>query len=490
MGNMLYYGDNLEILIRHISDNSVDLIYLDPPFNSKANYNILYKEPTGEPSKAQVTAFEDTWHWSEESERAFRDIAEKAPAQVVDMMTSFRQFIKENNMMAYLTMMCIRLIELKRVLKDTGSIYLHCDPTASHYLKILMDTIFGVENFRNEIVWCYSGGGIPTKDFPRKHDVILRYSKTDKSFFTPIYRPYTQGTVQRGRTPVKGDRPLNPKGTPIPDWWFSNLECDHCGSKLSTNLKRIVSPTDPENLGYPTQKPEELLERIIKSSSKEDDIVLDPFCGCGTTVAVAQKLSRKWIGIDITHLAVNIIKWRLKSVFGLEPKKDYQIIGEPEDFSGAKELALQNRYQFQWWALSLINARPYADKKKGADTGIDGYIYFMKEKDKVGKVIVQVKSGNTSVKDIRDLGHVLEREKAEIAIFISLNEVTEPMKKEAVTKGFYKSQILKKDYPRIQILTLAEIFGGKQANIPYQLNPYKKAEIVDNSESLSLGFDQ
>jgi site-specific DNA-methyltransferase (adenine-specific) len=483
MRNMLYYGDNLEILIRHISDNSVDLIYLDPPFNSKANYNVLYKKPTGEPSKAQVTAFEDKWHWTEESERAFHDIAEKAPPQVVDMMTAFRQFIKENNMMSYLTMMCIRLLELKRVLKDTGLIYLHCDPTASHYLKILMDTIFGAENFRNEIAWCYRGGGYPKKDFGRRHDIIFRYSKSDDYIFDvdEVRDEYAEttkerfdhyiGNIRKGRD--FGTQTLNPFGKFPDDWWEL----------------QPIAPSAKERLGYPTQKPEKLLDKIIKASSKENDIILDPFCGCGTTVAVAQRLKRQWIGIDVTHLAINLIKWRLKHL-GLEPKKDYQVIGEPEDFSGAKELASQNRYQFQWWALSLINARPYADKKKGADTGIDGYIYFMEEKDKVGKVIVPVKSGNTSVKDIRDLGHVLEREKAEIAVFISLNEATEPMKKEAITKGFYKSQILKKDYPRIQILTIAEIFGGKQPSIPYQLNPYKNTEIVDNSENLSLDFDQ
>jgi len=490
MNDILYYGDNLDILRKYISDDSVDLIYLDPPFNSKANYNILYKEPTGEPSKAQVTAFEDTWHWTEEAEKAFHEIVEKAPASVVEMMTAFRQFIKHNDIMAYLTMMCIRLLELKRVLKDTGSIYLHCDPTASHYLKIVMDTIFEVKNFRNEIIWGYSGGGIPTKDFPRKHDIILRYSKTDKCFFVPIYRPYTRGTIERGRTAIKGNKVLNPEGTPIPDWWFSNLECDHCGNKLTANLKRIVSPTDPENFGYPTQKPEELLERIIKASSKEGDIILDPFCGCGTTVAVAQKLKRNWIGIDITHLAINIIKWRIKSTFGLEPKKDYKVVGEPEDLTGAVELASQNRYQFQWWALSLVDARPYGDKKRGADTGIDGFIYFVEEKNKIGKAIVQVKSGNTSVKDIRDLGHVLEREKAEIGVFISLHEATEPMRTEAVMKGFYKSKILQKDYQRIQILTINEILNEKQPAIPYHIQPYKKAEIVDTSENLKLDFEQ
>ena len=396
MENTLYYGDNLPILRRkdYIPDNSIDLIYLDPPFNSKKDYNILFKEPTGELSEAQITAFEDSWHWTQETEKTFDEIINTAPTtNIAEMMRAFRQFVGHNDVMAYLTMMCIRLIELKSVLKKTGSIYLHCDPTASHYLKILMDTIFGKENFRNEIVWGYSGGGIPTKDFPRKHDIILRYTKSNEYYYKPVYKAYTKGTIERGRTQVKGDIPLNKEGTPIPDWWFSNLECDKCGEKLSSNIKRIASPTDPENLGYPTQKSVELLSRIIEVSSKEDDIVLDPFCGCGTTITASQILNRKWIGIDITHLAINLIKARLKGMYGLEPKKDYQVIGEPEDLAGALELASQNRYQFQWWASSLIGAIAYGGKKKGADTGIDGILYFSDEKGKHKKVIVQVKSG-------------------------------------------------------------------------------------------------
>ncbi len=490
MKNTLYYGDNLDILRNNIPSESIDLIYLDPPFNSKADYNILYKEPTGEPSDAQITAFEDTWHWTEETERTFKEIVDTAPPNVVDMMTAFRKFIRRNDMMAYLTMMCIRLLELKRVLKSTGTIYLHCDPTASHYLKIVMDTIFGAKNFRNEIVWCYSGGGIPKNDFPRKHDIILRYTKSDEYFYNPIYRPYTRGTIERGRTPCKGNRALNPLGTPLPDWWFSNLECDHCGKKLSANLKRIASPTDPENLGYPTQKPEELLERIISTSTPNDSdkIILDPFCGCGTTITAAQKLNRKWIGIDITHLAINLIKWRLKNMFNLEPKKDYNIIGEPEDLAGAKELASQNRYQFQWWALSLINARPYGNKKKGADTGIDGLIYFYVDRDKVGKAIVQVKSGNVSVKDIRDLCHVIDREKAEIGIFITLKKPTRVMVKEAIKKGFYKSESFNKDFPKIQIYTIEELLQGKMPQIPYQIFPHKKAKAVDTSQKLKFDY--
>ncbi|MBI4823664.1 MAG: restriction endonuclease [Nitrospirae bacterium] len=466
MENTLYYGDNLNVLRTHIPDNSIDLIYLDPPFNSKTYYNILFAEPAGEPSKAQITAFEDTWHWTEETERTFQEIVDTAPTSVVEMMKAFRQFIKPNDVMAYLTMMCIRLLELKRVLKNTGSIYLHCDPTASHYLKILMDTIFGKKNFRNEVIWWYETGGIPKKDFSRKHDIIFRYSKSDKYIFRPkevmekrsdeVLRRIATGSLTATRSTGQHRHPS--------DVW-----------KIPT-----INAMAKERLGYPTQKPEALLEKIIKASSNKGDIVLDPFCGCGTANAVAQKLNRKWLGIDITHLAINLIKWRLKDMFGLKPKKDYKVIGEPEDLSGAMELASQNRYQFQWWALSLISARPYGDKKKGADTGIDGYIFFMDDKKEVKKAIVSVKSGKVSVKDIRELGQVIKRESAVLGILLTLEDPTTPMIREATTEGFYKSNLTKKNYPKIQIYTIKDILDAKRVNIPIQfsISPYKQAQGV------------
>ena len=248
---------------------------------------------------------------------------------------------------------------------------------------------------------------------------------------------------------------------------------------------------DSERLGYPTQKPETLLERIIKASSNAGDVVLDPFCGCGTTISVAQKLKRTWIGIDLTHLAVNLIKWRLKHMFDLEPKRDYAVIGEPEDMAGAKELAGQNRYQFQWWALSLIDARPYGDKKKGKDTGIDGFVYFTEEKGRTAKGIVSVKSGKTSVKDIRDLGHVIDRENAELGIFITLQPPTRDMITEAASKGLYRFKVTNKDYAKIQILTIEELLGGRRPKMPshYQVSSIKRAERVDESENLDLGLE-
>ncbi len=531
-GNALYYGDNLKVLREYIPDGSVDLIYLDPPFNSKADYNVLFKEPTGEPSRAQITAFEDTWHWTDETERAFKEIVETAPANVVEMARAFRQFVGANDMMAYLTMMCIRLLELRRVLKETGSIYLHCDPTASHYLKILMDTIFGKKNFRNEIVWKRTSAHNDPKRWGRVHDIILYYSKGDSYLWNTNYLPHNEEYKERFRySDLDGrkwtDDNLTAKGLSgggydyeykgirslwrVPYETMCRLDKEdrlHFTNKGGIRLKRyldelpgvpyqdLISDVPPinsqaaERLGYPTQKPEALLERIINASSNEGDIVLDPFCGCGTTITVAQKLNRQWIGIDLTHLAINLIKWRMKHMFYLEAKEDYEVIGEPEDLSGAMELAHQDRYQFQWWALSLIDARPYGDKKKGSDTGIDGFLYYFDDKDKVHKGIVSVKSGKVGVKDIRDLGHVIDREKANLGILLTLERPTKDMVSEAVKKGFFTSAGFGKDYPRLQILTVEEVLAGKQPQSPPTISAFKRAQSVDLSKNFRFDFDQ
>lgn len=532
MENTLYYGDNLDILKRYIKDETIDLVYLDPPFNSKSDYNILYKESTGKPSEAQITAFEDTWHWGEDAERTFQEIVDTAPAHVIEMMRAFRQFTGNNDMMAYLTMMCIRLIELRRVLKSTGSIYLHCDPTASHYLKILMDTIFGKNNFRNEIIWQRTSSHNDSRKWGQVHDTILFYTKGNQGVWNPVFTEHDPQYIQnfyrhsdeRGvyrldhiiRSASMGPRPnlsYEYKGYK-PEWGWrvireklealdkdERLEWSKTGrpylkrylhEQKGTPIKSVITDIPPigaqaaERLGYPTQKPELLLERIILSSSNEGDIILDPFCGCGTTITSAQKTKRRWIGIDVTHLAVNLIKWRMKHMFSLEPRKDYIVIGEPEDLTGAQELAGQNRYQFQWWSLSLIDARPYGDKKKGKDTGIDGYIYFSEEKDKTGKGIVSVKSGKTSSRDIRDLGHVMDREGAELGIFITLHNPSKDMTTEAVSKGFYKSKILGSDFPRIQILTIEDLLNGKKPEIPWQVSSVKKASKADTDENMGL----
>ena len=480
--NVLYFGDNLEILRNreYFPDECVDLVYLDPPFSSNKSYNILFKE-SDRWSEAQIKAFDDTWHWTPVTENTYREFLLAAPlelAKLIEGMVDGTEggggWIGRNDVTAYLVMMAPRLREMHRVLKDTGSLYLHCDPTASHYLKLVLDQIFGPANFRNEIVWCYAGGGIPRKDFPRKHDIILRYTKAQNYFYAPQYRPYTHGTIQRGRTKVKGkyaQKGLRPEGTPVNDWW--------------PDIPKITSPTDKENLGYPTQKSEALLERIIKASSNEGDIVLDPFCGCGTALVAAHKLNRRWIGVDITHLAIKIMSDRLKHTF---PGIEFEVIGEPVDLAGAKALAHQDRYQFQWWALSLIEAQPLGEKKKGADKGIDGVITFPDERPtRPKRAVVQVKSGHVHVKDIRELKDVASSNA--MGIFITLEPPTREMQTEAMSAGYYHSQLWEQDYSKIQILTIEELLAGKTVDMPSAHSPFPEAQKISKQEGeqLSMG---
>jgi len=524
--NILYYGDNLKILREHIPNDSIDLIYLDPPFNSNATYNVLFKEPTGKPSEAQITAFEDTWHWGIESERTLLEInnSKLVPPNTKDLMNLLSSSLGRNDMMAYLVMMCIRLAELKRVLKDTGSIYLHCDPKASHYLKIIMDAIFGAEHFGNEISWVRSNPKSHIRNnFPNCRDVILRYIKSDKAFFEIIYESHDPEYVekayryedQNGRyrlLPLLNPNDNRPNLTyeflgvkRVWRWTRERMEdsyknglvvqlkpgavpqykkylSESKGRTITDNWDDIGQAAGNESMGYPTQKPIALLERIVQASSKEGDLVLDPFCGCGTALIAAQELARKWIGIDITHLAIGVMKYRLNTMF---PNVKYIVKGEPEDLAGAKELARQNKYEFQWWAVSKIGGQPYGDKKKGADTGIDGYLYFTDyttEKDKIRKAIISVKAGGQIHSSmIRDLGHVIDREKADFGIFITLEKPTEPMVRESATKGFYSAQS-GHSYPRIQILTIEDIFRGKKPNIPMWVAPIQSPIPVVRAE--------
>jgi site-specific DNA-methyltransferase (adenine-specific) len=540
--NVLYYGDNLEILRKYIPDRSVDLIYLDPPFNSNATYNVLFKEPSGKPSQAQMSAFEDTWQWGLECEKALEEIAISAlaPDATKEFMSVLPKFVGYRTAMrAYLTMMGIRLVELKRVLKDTGSIYLHCDPTASHFLKILFDTVFGPASFRNEVIWKRTSAHSGSKKWGPVHDTLLFYSKSDVYTWNPAFQEYGEDYLNtfyrfeddRGRYRL-GDltgagtrsgesgkpwRQVDP--TKVGRHWAvpNKILEEEAGPSVLTasvqekldmldragliywpskgrvpQLKRYFKPesgvsiidviTDinptgahaKERLGYPTQKPEALLERIIRASSNEGDIVLDPFCGCGTAVAAAEKLKRKWIGIDVTHLAIALIKWRLKN---MTPPAAFKVIGEPKDLAGAIALSEQDKYQFQWWAVSLIGGQPYGGKKKGADTGIDGYLYYMDEKDKISKAIVSVKGGkNVNVSVVRDLGHVIDREKADIGVLVILEKPTKPMTEEAALKGFYHSP-LGRNYPKLQVLTVEEILQGKTPEIPPWIAPIQPTRL-------------
>ncbi len=476
--NVLYFGDNLEILRKYIPDNSIDLIYLDPPFSSKKDYNIIFKEATGERSEAQIKVFSDTWTWDKIAERTYYDIVQTAPPDVATLIDALHSVLGNNDVMAYLVMMTPRLVEMHRVLKDTGSLYLHCDPTASHYLKLVLDRVFGPTNFRNEIVWYYRGAGVSPKYFGRRHDTILLYTKSSKWVFNldEVRMPYAEATIERFKHYIGnirngrdfGIQELNPQGKHPDDVW-----------EIS-----IVAPSAKERLGYPTQKPLALLERIIKASSNEGDVVLDPFCGCGTALVAAQKLNRRWLGIDITHLAIRVMSKRLKDSFtGIE----FEVIGEPVDVAGARALAHQDRYQFQWWALSLVEAQPLGEKKKGADKGIDGVITFPDERPtRAKRAVVQVKSGHIHVKDIRELKDIASRNA--MGIFITLEPPTREMQTEAVSAGYYHSPLWERDYPKIQILTIEELLAGKTVEMPSPNPPFPKAQKIPQKEGEQMAM--
>jgi DNA modification methylase len=513
--NYLYYGDNLDILRRRIKDESVDLVYLDPPFNSSQDYNVLFAEKSGTRSTAQIKAFGDTWKWDTVASQTYTNVVEGG-GKASEALQAFHKLLGTNDMLAYLTMMTPRLVELRRVLKPTGSIYLHCDPTASHYLKILMDAIFDVRDFRNEIIWRRTPAkGNVSRRLARNHDVILSYQKSDAATWNEevVFTAYDLNDLDEKTTAKYSHRDadgrlyqLDNLLSPNPD--RPNLIYEFLGvtrvwrwtrerMQAAYNAGLIIQPRpgavprykryldeqrgkpladvwtdiDPlnsqakERLGYPTQKPEVLLERIIRLTTNPGDVVLDPFCGCGTSIAAAQKLGRKWIGIDITSIAINLIKTRLLSTYGADIIKTYTVKGEPTKYFEAQALAELDKYQFQWWALGLVGARG-TEEKKGADQGIDGRLYFHDEGTggKTKQVIFSVKGGHTNVKDIRDLGHVITREQAELGVLITLQESTQPMRTEAAGAGFYQSAWGK--HPRLQILTIAELLDGKRVDMP------------------------
>ena len=513
MENTLYFGDNLDIMRRYLPDESVDLVYADPPFKSNQNYNILFQEKDGSRAASQIRAFEDTWAWDAEDEAVYADLV-TGGGKIADALQAFRQFIGPCDMLSYLVMMAPRLVECRRVLKKTGSMYLHCDPAASHYLKMLMDAVFGPGNFRTEIIWKRSSAHSDAKQgraqHGRIHDVILFYTKTDDWFWNQIHLshdddytkakyPYIEeGTGRRyGLWDMTGPGGAA-KGNPSYEvmgvtryWRYSEVKMreminaglvvqprpggvprqkrylDESAGVPLQDIWTDIAPINSqaaERLGYPTQKPVALLERIIRSSCPEGGAVFDPFCGCGTTITAAQGLGRTWIGIDITHLAITLMRQRLKDTFG--EAAAFQVIGEPTSAPDAAALAEADPYQFQWWALGLVGARP-VEEKKGADKGIDGKIVF--QGDAAGQfetVILSVKAGNTGVAHVRDLRGVLDREKAAIGVLISMQDHTKPMHDEAVTAGFFESQAWGKRYPKIQLLTVADLLAGKQIEMP------------------------
>ena len=542
--NTLYYGDNLDVLRRYIADESVDLVYLDPPFKSNQNYNVLFVERDGTQAAAQIKAFEDTWRWDEAAARAYQDVVERG-GDVSQAMQAFRTLLGNNDMLAYLSMMAPRLVELRRVLKPTGSIYLHCDPTASHYLKLLLDAVFEPQQFLNEIVWKRSAAHSDTrqgmKRCGRLHDVLLLYRKSQGWIWNAQYTPYDPDYidefykhVERGtgrqfasdnltaaraggdtRYEWRVKRPkdsrewradlndeyMNPKPGWVYDghappkgriWAYSreNMITFERGGRLiysdrsgKPRYKRYLDempgvplqdvwtdvPPIPsgaaERLGYPTQKPEALLERILTASSNEGDTVLDPFCGCGTTIAAAQQLKRHWIGIDITSLATTLIKHRLRDAYGDQVTNTYEVIGEPVSLPDARALAASDPYQFQWWALGLIGARP-VEQKKGADKGIDGRLYFHDEGpgSATKQIVISVKAGKLHAPYVRDLRGVMDREQAAMGVLLSLEEPTARMRTEAASAGLYESAWGK--HPRLQLMPVGELLDGRKLDAP------------------------
>ncbi len=498
--NHLYYGDNLRVLRDSIPSESVDLIYLDPPFNSNAGYNILFKGPEGSTSAAQIEAFDDTWHWNDSAEEAFGDVMRSGNAAAATMLRAIRSFLGDNDMMAYLAMMAVRLIELHRVLKPTGSLYLHCDPTASHYLKVLLDAVFGAKQYTSEIIWKRTSAHADAKRFGPAHDTILAYSKSSDRIWNEQHQPYEEdyvnqyyrykeasgrrfmsgdlgaaglqgggyeyewkGVTRVWRVPVTSMERLDSEGRifytkngiPRMKRYLDEAKGMPC-QDVWTDLESLRS-WHKERLGYPTQKPVALLERILNASSNPGDTVLDPFCGCGTTVHAAQKLGRRWIGIDITHLAIGLIEKRLRDAFD---QPVFITHGVPQDLEGARNLARRGRensahyFEFEKWALALIGAQPGNLSKRGADKGIDGNIWFGPKHE--GRAIVSVKAGdNVGSAMIRDLRGVIEREGAGVGIFLTLTPPTKDMIREAAGAGQYELSGFA-PVPKLQIVTIED----------------------------------
>jgi DNA modification methylase len=541
MTNTLYYGDNLDILRNrdYFPNECVDLIYLDPPFNSSRSYNVLFKDESGRDSDAQIMVFGDTWHWGPTAEKTYHDLVVDAPERVAATIGALRQILGANQMMAYLVMMAARLVELHRILKPTGSLFLHCDPTAGHYIKVLLDCTFGRDRMINHISWKRTSAHSDTrqgaKHLGRITDFIFWYAKSEDWLYNVQFTPYDDDykddfykyvEPETGRL-YRLDNLTGPggakKGNPAYEvmgvtrhWRYSKEKMralmaegriiqtkpgnvpqykryldEMPGVPLQdmwTDIRPVQSQSK-EALGYPTQKPVALLERIVALGSNPGDVVLDPFCGCGTAIAAAQKLGRQWIGIDITHLSIAMQKYRFKDMFGLEAGKDYAVIGEPQDEGAARQLAQDDRYQFQWWALSLVRAKPLGGQegskagKKGSDKGIDGVINFIDGKNRgTARVLVQVKSGHVKSGDVRDLVGTVEREKAAIGVFITLEAPSREMVKEAVSAGFYHSEVWGRDYPKVQILTIADLLAGKGVEMPPQHGTFKQAERVKDQQ--------
>jgi len=476
--NTLYYGDNLEILRNRIADNSIDLCYIDPPFNSKRNYFQIYNNIGGEQDKAQAQAFIDTWQWDDMAIEGHAQILAnfegRFSRQSIELIKGLELILGKGDLLAYLVHMTLRITEIFRVLKPTGSFYLHCDPTASHYLKIILDAIFCSQggDFRNEIIWHYGQRLMHNKyKFNKKHDIVLFYTKSRDHVLNPVTDPWTREEISRkrarkilvdddGREYIWDNRGID-KGYPVKKQYIEDIIEKGKAIDDVWDIPIIVS-TSSERMGYPTQKPEALLERIIQASSNEGDLVLDAYCGCGTTVAVAERLKRRWIGIDITYHSISLILKRLVDTYGDSILNTITIEGIPRDMSSAQALANRDddrvRKEFEKWAvLTYTNNRAVINAKKGADKGIDGVVYFAIAPGETARMVLQVKSGGANRGTIATLHGDMEREQAELAVLISMDEPTRSMIEEAKSVGVYEHRLMGRTYDRIRIVTVREL---------------------------------
>ncbi|MBB1074216.1 restriction endonuclease [Rhodoferax sp. 4810] len=492
--NQLFYGDNLDILCNKIKDDSVDLCYIDPPFNSKRNYFQIYNN-LGKEDAAQAQAFIDTWTWNELAELGLREITQTNQGyytrQTIELIKGLKPVLGAGSLFAYLINMTQCVNEIQRVLKATGSFYLHCDPTCSHYLKLVLDSVFcgGGRNgdFQNEIIWSYHRWTGTTSHFQRMHDIVFFYTKDKKDFvFNVQYEAYSDKSKHKAKrvsTAAKGK---------VIAQQYTN---DTSRQKAMRDVWEIsyLNSQAKERLHYPTQKPEALLERVIQASSNEGDVVLDAYCGCGTTVAVAQRFNRQWIGIDITYQSIAVILKRLEESFGADILNQITLGGIPRDMESARALANKKddrlRKEFEKWAvLTYTNHRAVINDKKG----IDGIVYIVTGKDKEdsARVVLQVKSGKVKRNDIATLNSDRLREQAAMAIFITLEEPTKPMRDEALASGVYHYELLNRDYPCIQIVTIQEMMDGvARFELPMTRDVLKTAPAVNTSEQYDLGVE-
>lgn len=475
--NTLYFGDNLQVLREHFPDESVDLVYLDPPFNSDRNYNLVFSDAAGDDDTAQIQAFSDTWSFEGAAEAFYEITAEPAP--VGKLLEGLRQAFGDTSLLGYLSVMALRLRELHRVLKPTGSLYLHCDPTAGHYLKLVLDSVFHDGCVRNEVIWHYRKWSTGKHAFQRNHDTVFFYTRsTDNSHtFNQQFMERAPSTLKRFGT-AKIVSGYDEQGRRIPSQ-TEDAESDGVRMDDVWDISRVA----PIKQLYPTEKPLALLERIIEASSNPGDMVLDPFCGCGTAVVAAQKLGREWCGIDITTLAVSLIKKRLLEHFpeAFPSPDDIRVEGFPVDVAGARTLAEADRHAFEHWALTLLGAAPAVQKKKGADRGIDGEFAWRDGADKQQRGLVSVKSGHVNVTHIRDLRGTMEREGAVMGVLVTLHDPTAPMRTECAGAGRYQVEGLEKHFPRLQIVTVAELLAGQEPDLPrWRLNPFKQAKAIQD----------